>query len=86
MTTPNSSATGATVELPQGVDPSLNEMFERNPLDWNDSQLNLVIQHMRETRKIFHAEDTAAKKSGRRVNAAAALGGVKKLSLTDLGL
>lgn len=85
MTTPTSE-TGATVELPQGVEPSLNELFERNPLEWDDSQYNLVIQHMREARKIFHAEDTAAKKSGRRVNAAAALGGVKKLSLADLGL
>jgi len=86
QTNPNS--TGVSIELPQGVEPSLNELFERNPLDWSDSDLSLVIQHMRKAREIFHKEDTAAKSAGRRVNAKGALakGSPAQLDLSSLGL
>jgi len=83
------SQTGVSVDLPPGIDPSLNELFNRDPLNsWSKADRILVIQHLRETRKIFAREDQVAKSSGKRANAKKAIAtkGTKNLSLTDLGL
>ena len=82
------SSTGAAVQMPEGLEPSLNELFDRNPLDWGEDDLNRVILHMRKAREIFHTEDTKAKSAGRRTNAKKALssGGSSNLNLSDLGL
>lgn len=85
---PAPSETGATIQLPAGVEPNLNELFDRNPLEWSDDDLNKVILHMRKAREIFHKEDTTAKAAGRLTNAKKALttGGASSLTLSDLGL
>lgn len=88
MTDQNPSATGASIDLPQ-IEPTLDELFNRNPLEWDDSDLHQVILHMRRGREIFHKEDTAAKKTGRRVNVKKAnkdASEALKLTLDDLGL
>ena len=83
------SETGVTVDLPDGIEPSLNELFERDPLtSWSAADRIKVIQHLRETRKIFAKEEAQAKAKGKRTNAKAAIasGGNKNLTLDDLGL
>jgi hypothetical protein len=86
---PPESETGVQVDLPDGIDPSLNELFDRDPLhSWSPADRIRVIQHLRETRKIFAKEDSQAKAKGKRANAKAAIasGGNKNLTLSDLGL
>lgn len=80
--------TGASVQMPEGIEPNLNELFSRNPLEWSEDDLNKVLLHMRKAREIFHKEDTTAKAAGRRPNAKKALatGGASSLTLSDLGL
>ncbi len=83
------SETGVTVDLPEGIDDSLNEIFSRDPLhSWSAEDRIRVIQHLRETRKIFAREDQVAKNKGKRANAKGAIksGGNKNLTLDDLGL
>ena len=84
--------TGATVQLPEGIEPTLDELFNRDPLQWGDADLEKVILHMRESRRLFQKAQTEAKKSGKSKakTSAAARKALNKpttaLSLGDLGL
>lgn len=87
------SETGAVVQLPEGIEPSLDELFNRNPLEWNDADLDKVILHMRKSRHLFKKGLEEGKKgkdpSKTRANAAARKALKKPLStlnLDDLGL
>lgn len=83
------SETGVTVDLPEGIEPSLNELFNRDPLrSWRKEDRVKVIQHLRKTREIFAKEDKQAKAAGKKPQAkkAIASGGTKNLTLSDLGL
>jgi len=82
------SRTGVEVDLPEGLDPTLNELFNRDPLEWESKDRAVVIAHLRETREIFAKEDKQAKTKGKPANAKAAIksGGTKNLTLDDLGL
>ncbi|WP_417436454.1 hypothetical protein [Idiomarina abyssalis] len=83
------STTGVKVDLPEGIDPTLNELFSRDPLhSWSKADRIRVIQHLRETRKIFAREDSVAKTKGKRANAKKAIAtkGTGNISLGDLGL
>lgn len=84
--------TGASVQFPEGVEPNINELFDRNPLDWNDADLEKVVLHMRESRRLFQKGQESAKAAGadKRKTSAAGRKALKKptsaLSLKDLGL
>lgn len=83
------SETGVKIDLPEGLEPSLDELFNRDPLkSWSKEDRIKVIQHLRETRKIFMKEETQARSKSKRVDAkkAIATGGAKNLTLKDLGL
>lgn len=82
---PATSTTGVAIELPD-IEPTLDELFNRNPLGWSDADLHQVVLHMRRGREIFNKEDTAAKTAGRRVNVKKAVGEAKNLTLESLGL
>lgn len=82
------SRTGVEVDLPEGTDPTLNELFNRDPLAWTDADRDLAIKHLRQTREIFAKEDSQARSKGTRANAKKAIAskGTKNLTLGDLGL
>lgn len=84
---PPSSSTGVAVQMPEGIQPNLNELFSRNPLSWTEEDLTTVVAHMRQARAIFAKEDKKAKTEGRRVNAKKVLSTPSaSLNLEDLGL
>ena len=84
--------TGASIQFPEGVEPNINELFNRNPLEWSDDDLEQVVLHMRESRRLFKKGQDSAKASGsdKRKTSAAGRKALSKpasaLSLKDLGL
>lgn len=84
--------TGATIQFPEGVEPNINELFNRNPLEWKDSDLDQVVAHMRESRRLFLKGQETAKREGadKRKTSSAGRKALKtpssSLSLDDLGL
>lgn len=82
------SETGVSVDIPEDLEPSLNELFNRNPLAWSKADREAAIAHLRKTREIFAKEEKQAKTSGRRTNAKKAIKskGNANLTLGDLGL
>lgn len=85
---PESGETGVTVDLPEHLDASLNELFNRNPLKWTSADRDQAIQHLRKSREIFAKEEAQAKTKGRKTNAKKALmtKGASNITLGDLGL
>lgn len=85
--------TGATLQFPEGVEPNINELFNRNPLDWSDDDLEQVVLHFQKSRELFlKGREAGEKGSGgnKRKASTAARQALKKplttLNLNDLGL
>lgn len=58
---------------------SLDELFDADPSSITDTELDSLVDLMRQARKRWQEEEESAKRSGRRANH------TKGLSLSDLG-
>lgn len=61
-----------------GIPPSLQSLFDRDPLSLTRPELNAVVEELRAQRKNFVGAETEAKNLGRRVNAKKAIKGETK--------
>jgi hypothetical protein len=55
------------------IPPSLERLFNRNPLSLTRLELNSIVSELRQQRQNFVAADSEAKTAGRRVNAKKAI-------------
>ena len=65
--------TSAQMEALGGVPPSLQSLFNRDPLSLTRVELNSIVSELRQQRQNFVAADSEAKTAGRRVNAKKAI-------------
>ena len=42
---------------------TISELFRRDPLDWSDSDIDRMIEHLREARKTFLAKPAKGEKA-----------------------
>ena len=71
-------------------DTTLNELFNRNPVELSDQDVQKITDYLRERRKIWAAEETSSRSQGRRARTSQGSSkksldeGIKKNLLDDL--
>jgi hypothetical protein len=83
----NSIQSNSTTSPLTEADPhSLNELFERDPLQLKDPEIEFIVHALRRQRVTWEAEEAKAKSKGKRPSSAAAKEAAKKITLDSLDL